>query len=216
VEDFSKKITEPVEIRTVPVQQRSNNRMQALLDAAAAIIEEEGVDAVTTTAVAYRSRSSVGVLYRYFPNIDSLLKALAQRNMQRYFELVQEGIDKAPSDIPWSSFDNTLDSYVYMFRHEPGFRGLRFGDIISDRFLDAHLSNNSVIARAFAQQHSETHALPVTDDILFHLEVAVAMATAIIHRAFLYDPRGDERYIEHARDFIGNYLRGYLPINAQR
>jgi len=216
MEDYSLKINEPVEIRTVPVQQRSTERMQALLDAAAALIEEEGVDAVTTTAVAYRSRSSVGVLYRYFPNVYSLLKALAQRNMQRYFELVQQGIEDAPADIPWSSFDNTLDSYVHMFRHEPGFRGLRFGDIVSERFLDDHLSNNSVIARAFAQQHSETHALPVTEDMLFHLEVAVVMATSIIYRAFLYDPRGDEKYIEHARDFIGTYLRGYLPINANR
>lgn len=216
MEDFSQKIKEPVEVRTIPVQQRSNDRMRALLDAAAALIEEEGIDAVTTTAVAYRSRSSVGVLYRYFPNVDSLLKALAQRNMQRYFDLVQEGIDKAPVEIPWSSFDNTVDSYAYMFRHEPGFRGLRFGDIISDRFLDDHLSNNSVIARAFAQQHSETHALPVTEEMLFHLEVAVAMASAIMHRAFLYDPRGDERFIEHARDFIGTYLRSHLPINPHR
>jgi hypothetical protein len=52
--------------------------------------------------------------------------------------------------------------------------------------------------------------------MLFHLEVAVAMATAIMHRAFLYDPRGDERFIEHARDFIGSYLRSHLPINPHR
>ena len=114
-------LAESIDLRNVPVQQRSADRMEALLDAAAAIISEEGVDGVTTTAVAYRSRSSVGVLYRYFPNVESLLKALAQRNMQRFFELVQEGIDKAPVDVPWSSFGNTLDAYVYMYRHEPGF-----------------------------------------------------------------------------------------------
>lgn len=213
--NYGLQVSEPVAVRTVPVQQRSSDRMQALLDAAATLIDDEGIDAVTTTAVAYRSRSSVGVLYRYFPNVDSLLKALAQRNMQRFFEHVQDGIEKAPSDIPWSSWDNTLDSYVHLFRHEPGFRGLRFGDIISDRFLDSNLSNNSVIARAFAEQHSETHGFAVTDEVLFHLEVGVAMGTSIIQRAFLYDPKGDEKYIEHARDFIGTYLRTYLPINKK-
>lgn len=185
--------------------------MNALLDAAATLIDEEGIDGVTTTAVAYRSRSSVGVLYRYFPNIDSLLKSLAQRNMQRYLEMVAEGSDRTP-DIPWSSWDNTLDSYVQMFRHEPGFRGLRFGDIISDRFLDAELSNNTVIARAFAEQVSETHSVPVTKDLLFHLEVGVTMGSSIIHRAFNHNPAGDERFIEHAREFLGNYLRTYIPI----
>lgn len=213
--DITGPLAETLDLRNVPVQQRSADRMEALLDAAAMIIAEEGVDGVTTTAVAYRSRSSVGVLYRYFPNVESLLKALAQRNMQRFFELVQEGIDKAPADQVWSSFGNTLDAYVFMYRHEPGFRGLRFGDIISDRFLDGELTNNSVIARAFAQQHSETHGIPVTDDMLFHMEVGTAMGTAIIQRAFLYDPKGDERFIEHARDFIHNYLLTYLPVRKK-
>jgi AcrR family transcriptional regulator len=202
-----------VELRTIPVQRRSADRMNALLGAAAALIDEEGVDGVTTTAVAYRSRSSVGVLYRYFPNIDSLLKALAQRNMQRYLDMVAEGSDRTP-DIPWSSWDNTLDSYVHMFRHEPGFRGLRFGDIISDRFLDPEVSNNTVIARAFAEQVSETHRIPVTQDMLFHLEVGVTMGTAIIDRAFAHDPKGDTRFIENAREFLGNYLRTYIPIST--
>ena len=211
--DISSARTEQAELRTVPVQQRSAERMNALLDAAAVLIDEEGIDGVTTTAVAYRSRSSVGVLYRYFPNIDSLLKALAQRNMQRYLEMVAEGSDRTP-DIPWSSWDNTLDSYVYMFRHEPGFRRLRFGDIISERFLDPELSNNTLIARAFAEQVSETHGVPVTKDLLFHLEVGVTMGSAIIHRAFQNDPKGDKRFIEHAREFLGNYLRTYLPIKS--
>ena len=100
-----------------------------------------------------------------------------------------------------------------MFRHEPGFRGLRFGDIISDRFLDSEQSNNTVIARAFAEQVSETHRIPVTQDLLFHLEVGVTMGSAIIHRAFMYDTTGEKRFIEHAREFIGNYLRTYVPIS---
>lgn len=206
-------LPDSVELRTIPVQRRSADRMNALLDAAAVLIDEEGVDGVTTTAVAYRSRSSVGVLYRYFPNIDSLLKSLAQRNMQRYLEMVAEGSDRTP-DIPWSSWDNTLDSYVHMFRHEPGFRGLRFGDIISDRFLDPESSNSTVIARAFAEQVSETHSIPVTKDMLFHLEVGVTMGTAIIHRAYAHNPKGDTSFIEHAREFLGHYLRTYIPISA--
>lgn len=180
--------------------------MQALLDAAARIIDEEGIDGVTTTAVAYRSGSSVGVIYRYFPNIDSLLRALAQRNLQRFLTKVEEGSDRTP-DLPWSSWDRTLDSFIEMNRTEPGFRQLRFGDIIADRFLDSELSNNSVLARALAGLFASTHSIPVTEDLLFHIEVGVAMGSGLLGRAFHQNPQGDERFIETARNVIGDYLR---------
>ena len=201
-------------LRTTPVQQRSADRMQRLLDAAAVLIDDEGIDGVTTTAVAYRSRSSVGVLYRYFPNVDSLLKALAQRNMQRYMDRVHEGSERSGA-TPWSSWDNTLFSYVDMYRHEPGFRHLGFGDIITERFLDESPTNSTVIARIFAQMLSEEHKVPITDTMLFHLDVAIAMGISIVHRAFLYDPKGDEKFIEEARRIVGAYLRAELPLTPQ-
>lgn len=200
-------------LRARPIQQRSSDRMQSLLDAAAVLIDEEGIDGVTTTAVAYRSRSSVGVLYRYFPNITSLLKALAQRNMSRFLDRVQEGAEKAGGE-PWSAWNNTLDSYVDMYRHEAGFRHLGFGDIINERLLDDELTNNGVIARAFAQSLSEVHRIPLTEDLTFHLDVGIAMGSSIIHRAFLYDPRGDEKFIGEAREIIGTYLRSRLPLSS--
>jgi hypothetical protein len=99
-----------------------------------------------------------------------------------------------------------------MCRHEPGFRSLGFGDIINERFLDEELSNNSVIARAFAEQLSETHNVPVTDTMIFHLDAGIAMGSALVHRAFLYDPRGDKKFIDEARTVIGTYLRSQLPL----
>jgi AcrR family transcriptional regulator len=204
---------EVIELRTVPIQQRSNQRMQDLLDAAAHIIATEGIDAVTTTAVAYHSGSSVGVIYRYFPNIDSLLRALAHRNLQRYLARVEEGSDLTP-DIPWSSWDSTLDSFVDMCRSEPSFRQLRFGDIINDRFLANDVSNNTVLARAFAGLVSQTHGVPITDDMLFHIEVGVWMGSSLLSRAFQADPLGDERFIEEARRVIGNYLRETIPLGS--
>jgi AcrR family transcriptional regulator len=204
---------EVLALRNTPIQARSADRMQSLLDAAAVLIDEEGIDGVTTTAVAYRSRSSVGVLYRYFPHSESLLRALAQRNMQRYMDLIQAGSDRS-GVAPWSAWDNTLATYVDMYRHEPGFRHLGFGDIINERFLDDTLTNNSVITRNFAQMLSEEHNVPVTEDMLFHLDVATAMGSAIIHQAFLYNQQGDERFIEAARETVGTHLRTKLPLTC--
>lgn len=203
--------TDKVVMRTEPVQQRSAERITLLLDAAAALIDDTGIDGVTTSAVAKRSRSSVGVVYRYFPNIQSLLRALAARNMERYLERVWEGVENSPPE-PWSSFDATLDAFIDMTRHEPGFRALRFGDVIDQRFISPELSNNAMLARAFADQVGRTYSFEPDDELVFHVEVAVEIASGLLTRAFQLDKNGDARFIEATRELCGTYLRTHIPL----
>src|ERR1700744_3397739 len=79
-------------VRTEPVKQRSAQRVAHLLDTAAALIDEAGIDALTTSEVAARSDSSVGGVYRYFPNIQSLLRALAARNLERFSQTIFDAL----------------------------------------------------------------------------------------------------------------------------
>lgn len=205
--------TDRVVMRTEPVQQRSTERIELLLDAASQLIDEGGIDGVTTSAVAKRSGSSVGVVYRYFPNIQSLLRALAVRNMERYLERVWHGVEAAGPE-PWSSFDSTLDAFVDMTRHEPGFRALRFGDVIDQRFMSPELSNNQILARKFAEQVGETYNFEPDAELVFHVEVAVEIASGLLARAFQLDPAGDEKFIETTRRLCGDYLRAHIPLTA--
>jgi AcrR family transcriptional regulator len=203
--------TDKVVMRTEPVQQRSAERITLLLDAAASLIDDAGIDGVTTSAVAKRSTSSVGVVYRYFPNIQSLLRALAARNMERYLERVWHGVETSPPE-PWSSFNSTLDAFIDMTRHEPGFRALRFGDVIDQRFISPELSNNAILAREFATQVGRTYDFEPDDDIVFHVEVAIEIASGLLTRAFQLDKNGDARFIEATRDLCGSYLRTHIPL----
>jgi len=203
--------TDKVVMRTEPIQQRSNERITRLLDAAAALIDNDGIDGVTTSAVAQRSASSVGVVYRYFPNIQSLLRALAARNMERYLELVWKGIE-ASGPEPWSSFDSTLDAFVAMTRTEPGFRALRFGDIIDQRFISPEVSNSAILAREFTQQLGRTYEFEPDESVRYHVEVAVEIANGLLSRAFQLDKNGDERFVETTRTLCGDYLRTNIPL----
>lgn len=203
--------TDKVVMRTEPIQRRSSERIELLLDAAAALIDDHGIDGVTTSAVAKRSSSSVGVVYRYFPNIQTLLRALAARNLERYLDKVWHGIENSGPE-PWSSFDSTLDVFVELVRTEPGFRALRFGDVIDQRFINPELSNNSILARRFAEQTGATYGFEPDDELVFHYEVAVEMASGLLTRAFQLDKNGDARFIEATRTLCGDYLRTNVPL----
>jgi AcrR family transcriptional regulator len=193
-------------VRTEPVQQRSAQRIELLLDAAAEIIHVSGIDSLTTSDVATRSGSSVGVVYRYFPNIQSLLRALAARNLEQYTDRVFAALET--DQHAWrNALDAAVDTFVDMYRNHVGFRALRFGDVINDRFLDPTLSNNGVFARAIAGILGEKYGFVPTDELVFELEVIVEIEDALMKRAFLLDPMGDERFIEKAREIARSYLR---------
>ena len=67
--------------RKAPAQRRSAETVDRILDSAARLFDERGYRSTTTNHVAEAAGVSVGSLYQYFPNKDSLLVALAQRHL---------------------------------------------------------------------------------------------------------------------------------------
>lgn len=65
--------------RKAPRQRRSAHTVEAILEAAALVLEEEGLDGFNTNAIARRAGASIGTLYQYFPSKDALTLALLLR-----------------------------------------------------------------------------------------------------------------------------------------
>jgi AcrR family transcriptional regulator len=85
--------------RKTPCQSRSAVTVATILEAAAHILEREGLEGYNTNAVALRAGVSIGSLYQYFPNKDSLMVALiAQHQNHRADQLA--GFVQHLSDLP--------------------------------------------------------------------------------------------------------------------
>src|SRR5277367_3207008 len=69
-------------VRVAPQQERSTRRLAGFLDAAAELFVEVGYEAATMTAVAERSGSSIGALYNYFPDKQSIAFRLVNQYSQ--------------------------------------------------------------------------------------------------------------------------------------
>ncbi|WP_426521100.1 TetR family transcriptional regulator [Diaminobutyricibacter sp. McL0618] len=193
-------------VRTEPIQERSAARIDALLDAAADVVDEIGFDRLTTAMVAERADASIGTVYRYFPDRIVLLQALRDRALQRYRSAVVESIHKATPDHWWDAMECAIDAFVEMFRSEPGFRIIRFTDAQRQPASGEAGFGDDFFAHRFASILAEEFGLPAGDQLNFRLEVAVEIADSLITRAFLIDPHGDEAFIEEAREVIREYL----------
>jgi AcrR family transcriptional regulator len=73
--------SDPLNTRKSPRQSRSAATVEAILEAAARILETEGLGGYSTNAIARRAGVSIGSLYQYFPSKDAVTRALTYRRM---------------------------------------------------------------------------------------------------------------------------------------
>jgi AcrR family transcriptional regulator len=85
----------PIRSRKVPSQERSRATVDAVLAAAAHILEKQGLGALNTNAVAERAGVSIGSLYQYFSGKDAILVALIKRESEIFASELAQAADAA-------------------------------------------------------------------------------------------------------------------------
>jgi AcrR family transcriptional regulator len=195
-------------MRTEPIQERGAARVDALLDAAAAVVDEIGYDRLTTAMVAEKAGSSIGTVYRYFPDRIALLQGLRDRAVARFRRAVVTGAEER-GEVGWREMvECTIDAFATMFRTEPGFRIIRFIDERREADPEEEFSS-AYFARSLAHILAGDYDLPGGAELEFRLAIAVDLGQALLERAFLVDPSGDEAYIAEARRVVRTYLESY-------
>jgi AcrR family transcriptional regulator len=70
-------------LRRQPKQQRGKERVEKILDAAAAVFDEVGYDAATTHLIAAKAGTAIGSLYQFFPDKAAIFNAMELRHVER-------------------------------------------------------------------------------------------------------------------------------------
>ncbi|WP_298226833.1 TetR/AcrR family transcriptional regulator [Gryllotalpicola sp.] len=193
------------------MQERSVTRIDALLDAAAEVVDQVGFDRLTTAMVAERAGASIGTVYRYFPDRIALLQSLRERATYRYRLLAVERIELL-KPASWDAVvDLTIDAYADMYRCEKGFRITRFLDTerggTRTPFDESQLD---FFAKLAANILVEDYALPQGDELVLRLACCAEIVSSLVGRAFAAPgTAADERFIVEARRMVRAYLGSY-------
>lgn len=104
--------TGPPAPRRLPKQDRSRAAVEAIREAGRRILTTEGPQALTTNRIAERAGVSIGSLYHYYPNRDSILSDLFEERMQEVLAEIDALRDSVRlEDLP---LERSLETLVDM------------------------------------------------------------------------------------------------------
>lgn len=115
--------------RHAPTQRRSQERLARIARAAGELCNQLGADAVTMEAIAERAETSIGSLYRFYPNRDALLEAVAERYVVDLNAVLdgEEGAVESLAALPIRALvDAILEPFVAFHRAHPGYFAILF------------------------------------------------------------------------------------------
>lgn len=195
-----------VSLRNEPVQARSTARLAALMDAAAAVVDEIGYERLTTAMVAERAGASIGTVYRYFPDRIAVLQALGARNLERALSRVTDEAANVKHSDWVSALTASMNILVQAFRDEPGFRSLRVGDVIDLRPAPNETPYKSILANALLESLVTRFGVPDNDEVRFAFETSIEISDALAARAFARNPDGDPAFLDAGGSIVATLL----------
>lgn len=200
------------DVRRLPVQRRSLERFERLLDACAQLLDEIGYEALTTSQMARRAGVPIGTLYQFFDGKPAVARALARRNLDVFLRRLRARFHTHPVH-DWPSAGGAVVAEFVAMKHEvPGFAVVDFGEARRNRpfLLDAQaeLENNQIVAQRLKELVTGDLGLPNVPGLDAVLLTAVEAADGVLRLAFRYGPSGDPDLIAEADALV----RGYLAL----
>jgi AcrR family transcriptional regulator len=194
--------------RRVPRQERSRRRVEDLLDAAARLVVERGVEALTTRDIAAAAGAPVASLYQYFSDKDDVLLALAQRDMAEMDAQVADDLARIEVLSVATLVRTTMQAFVTVYHRRRAFveiylRGRT--NLAVHRFGREHNAKIAETLQAFA-----VDAGLASDDLTAHAaQLAVEVGDRIFQLAFEDSDDGDPATIEEGITLVTAYLERY-------
>jgi AcrR family transcriptional regulator len=113
-------------VRSPPQQERSRRRYWYIVVAAAELFATVGYEATTMEAIASAASTSIGSVYRFFPNKPAVFRAVATVALGQIESVVLEVLELAGTATPhWHTLlDTAIDRLALVHREDPAVRAV--------------------------------------------------------------------------------------------
>jgi len=189
-------------VRRSPVQERGQETVEQVLAAASALLAKMPLSQITTSRIAAKAKVSVGGLYRFFPDKQAIVDAIAVRALEQFQGTVERRMREVDSFDGRVLLEVMIDAYVEFLQARPEFRAIALGRHVSALTRQAHVEGSAgpaALVKMF---------LNGADPDL-KLNVAIEAGERLVD--FAFEQRSAEerdRVITEMKRLLGGYLFG--------
>ena len=201
----------PVSPRKHPSQGRSRFTVRQIVEAATRVFEERGYAGANTNRIAERAGVSIGSLYHYFPNKESILAVLLEQHTQEVadaVEAIRRHVAEEPHDLV-GVLEHYVEHMVALHSKNPRLQHVLLDQAPRPPHLKARLQeleqaaveSTEILLRANPQVRVEDHRTAAY--------LAVQSFVTLVHR-FVVEPPDDlsrERFAAELVEMLVRYLK---------
>lgn len=197
-----------------PQQQRAIRTYEGILDAAAGLLVELGLERISTNLIAERAGITVPALYRYFPNKYSVLNALGGRLLelqnQAFVEWNEQNVvGLAPQNVVDNIYGVLAGCYNVTLNMTGGVQVMHALQAIAP-LQQVRQDNHWMIAEAFAQAWADQFNVTVDEHSGQRARVAIELGFATVQMAIEDDRSDPEVVLREGASAISHYLKATL------
>jgi AcrR family transcriptional regulator len=202
-------------LRRVPQQSRSRERVERILDSAAAQVVTSGVEGLSTRAIAEGAGVPVASLYQYFADKDDILLALVERDIEAMDEEVTRALGALPCLSIATIVETTMAAFVAVYRQRPAFIMIWLRGRTNATIKEYCRDHNRRLGDDLYKIADDLGLLGPDADPCF-AELAVEMGDRLFQVAFEDDLDGDTMVLDEAVKVVTAYLELYASERGLR
>jgi len=198
--------------RKTASQERSRATVDALLEATARVLINEGYDLASTNRIAEVAGVSIGSLYQYFPSKEALVAAIIDRHTQQISQVTRNAVVKMAARPIEDAAREFVSVAIDAHRIDPKLHGVlaeqipRVGRLEN---IEANLREGYALVRGYLEAHRDEIDVADPDLAAF---VCVTVVEALTHAAVLRRPdmlAGEkaQRFVDDVTRLLVRYLR---------
>jgi AcrR family transcriptional regulator len=201
--------------RRTPVQSRSQLTVQRVLDAASSLLQQMPLEDVTTTRIAAEAGLSIGGLYRFFPDKQTIIDAIAVRHVEQFRASLEDSVMKVlehefanlETFDPAKILDSVVDAYIVYLDAHPDFRTISFGRYVSVATKEREASPNVGLPALLKNFMLERLGISNKPELDLMLRIVSEAGERLIAYAYEQPTREErDRIIAEMKKMLAGYL----------